>query len=221
MQAYGKPASTLVNHALEVLRDLIVSGELLPGSPIRVEETAAKLGMSTIPLREALRTLASQGMVVQLSRRGYFVADLSFQDLSDVYRLRMVLDPMALELAIPELTPVDVKGIEDAFDALVEAYETGDGRLSRDRHRAFHFSIYQHSHSPWLLRCLEILWDSSERYQRISALHRGSTADRAAEHRLILDACRRGDVEGGPTVMRKHLAKTVSTMRDLLEAGQP
>lgn len=220
MQAYGKPASTLVNHALEVLRDLIVSGELAPGSPIRVEETSAKLGMSTIPLREALRALASQGMVVQVSRRGYFVAELSFQDLDDVYRLRMVLDPMALELAIPALTAVDLKDIEDAFDALLDAYKAQDGRLSRDRHRAFHFSIYQHSRSPWLLRCLEILWDSSERYQRISAMHRGTIEERAAEHRLILDACRRGDVEGGPLVMKNHLAKTVATMRGVLQADK-
>lgn len=210
--------STLVEHALSVLRDEVISGQIPPRARIRIEETAARLGMSAIPVREALRTLASQGLVVPLPRRGYRVADLSAEDLDDTYRLRILLDPMAVMLAVPNLGPPELHALEEAYEGLVKTYRGKDARLSRTMHRAYHWAIYRHCGSAWLLRCLEILWENSERYQQASVPSRGNIEQRAAEHREILEFCRAKDAEGAAESTRHHLEKTRDTMRSLLKA---
>lgn len=209
--------STLVEHAVAVLRDAVISGEIPPRSRILIEETAARLGMSAIPVREALRTLASQGLVVPLPRRGYRVADLSAEDVDDTYRLRVILDPMAVRLAVPQLDPEALSDLDSAFDALVKAYRSKDPALTRQCHRAFHWAIYRHCGSQWLLRCLEILWENSERYQQASIPKRGTVEQRAAEHREILHGCHAGDAELAAESMRHHLDKTRDTLRGLLK----
>lgn len=208
--------ATLVEHAVTVLRDALISGEIPPRSRIRIEETARQLGMSAIPVREALRTLASQGLVVPLPRRGYRAADLTADDVEDTYRMRVLLDPMAVQLAVPNLGPAELAELERAFEALVSSYRGTDAMLVRRRHRAFHWGIYQHCGSRWLLRCLEILWENSERYQQASVPKRGTVEQRAAEHREILAACAAKDADGAAESMRHHLLTTRDTMRTLL-----
>lgn len=208
-------APTLAERAADLLREQVIGGELPPGSRVKAEDVAERLGMSPIPVREALRALAAGGLLVALPRRGYRVAEISQEDLEDIYRLRVLLDPLAVRLAVPELTAERHAEIEDAFAHLVDAYAADDWDAHRVHHRRFHFGIYDACGSPWLLRIIAMLWESSERYQRLSVLRRDSIEDRAAEHRGIMEACRRGDAQDAARRMRDHLELTLRSVKRL------
>jgi DNA-binding GntR family transcriptional regulator len=201
-------APTLVERAVQGLRDEILDGTLAPGDRVHLTDAAARLGMSMVPVREALRSLAAEGLVCAVPQRGYRVSELSLGDLDDTYRLRLVLDPMAAELAVPNMTERELRVVRTAFDGLVAAYAACDHAGHARFHRAFHFAVYEPCASPWLLRFLNQLWENSIRYQRLSHRRRGSLQDRAEEHRRILDAVEAGDAAGAAQRVREHLELT-------------
>ena len=210
--------STLAHRAAEALRDDLRSGRLEPGARIHLSETAAQLGMSPIPVREALRTLASEGLVVAVPNRGYRVPEVSLADLEDTYRLRMILDPLAVELAVPNLTPDELNRAEEALARLAAALRAEDWAGIRAANRDFHFVLYEAAGSPWLLRMISILWEASERYQRLSSPYRGTRASRRKEHLAILAACRAGETERAVRTMHDHLHRTYVIARGALGA---
>ena len=107
-------AATAQEQVLRALRSLIASGTLEPGQQVVQDALAAQLGVSRVPLREALKVLEGEGQVVYHPHRGYFVAELSAADLSEVYRIRQLLEDEAVSIAIPNLSEVDVAAIERA-----------------------------------------------------------------------------------------------------------
>lgn len=209
---------TLAAHAEQVLRQMIFSGELAPGVRISAEEAADRLGMSAIPVREALRSLASRGLVEAIARRGFRVRPADRQDFAETYQLRMLLDPFAAELAVPRM---DGDAIAEMGRALADLERT---MLSNDmgsydaHHRAFHFSVYNHAGSRWLLDIQSMLWENSQRYQRLSATVRGTPEDRVAEHRAIAEACERGDGADAARIVRRHLDVTQAVVFPALDA---
>jgi DNA-binding GntR family transcriptional regulator len=94
---------TAQQHATDALRALIVRGELRPGQRVNQEDLAAQLGLSVAPVREALRVLESEGQLTYLPRRGYFVTELRFADLQEIYELRAILEERAARRALPAL----------------------------------------------------------------------------------------------------------------------
>ncbi|HWP01882.1 MAG TPA: GntR family transcriptional regulator [Gemmatimonadaceae bacterium] len=193
--------TTLVDRAVAVLRQEIITGVLPPDTLIHIGATAERLGVSTIPIREALRTLASEGLVVPVPQRGFCVRPISAADLIDTYRMRLILDPLATRWAIPRLTADDIQRLAAILDALRAAYAANDQPAIHRLHRAFHFGIYEAAGSPWLLRFLSMLWENSQRYLLL-------VTHREAEHRRILDACATGDPALAERLVRAHLEET-------------
>jgi DNA-binding GntR family transcriptional regulator len=215
----GPTTRTLVEYASEQLREQILSGELGAGHRIRLDVIAEEFGISAIPLREALRTLAAEGLVTPLAHRGYSVAPTTLADLEETYRIRLELEPLAVRLAVPLLTKADIKKLGTSLDLLGQAFKNGHWPDHRTHHRRFHFGIYERCNSPWLLRFTDMLWANSERYQRMTTQIQGQLTQRAKEHRAILAACRAGDAERAATLMHEHLAKSLRTLSDYLVAG--
>ncbi|MGE3799360.1 MAG: GntR family transcriptional regulator, partial [Thermomicrobiales bacterium] len=143
----------------------IVAGELAPGSPLRLQELAARNGVSMIPVREALRLLEAEGFVDILQNKGARVAPLSLQDMQDVYRTRIVLESEALRQAIPHVTP-QVIARARTLNAKLGRQKEKTGYVVYEDHRAFHFTLYEPSESRWLLRLISGTWDHTERYRR-------------------------------------------------------
>lgn len=218
-----KRPESLVDEAADLLREQILAGELAPGARVHLADASERLDISVVPIREALRSLASEGLVVSLPQRGYRVTELNREDFDDMYRLRLVLDPMAVELAVPRFSDADRAEIQKSFDALENAYRDNDRKAHAIEHRRFHFAIYEPSDSPWLLRFINTVWNSSARYQQLSAAggRRGPIQDRIVEHRLILDACLDGDAQRAADVMRDHLQLTIDSIHDVIDAQQP
>lgn len=215
----AKRSESLVDEAAALLREQILSGELAPGARVHLADASQRLDVSVVPIREALRSLASESLVVSLPQRGYRVTDLNRDDFDDIYRLRMVLDPMAVRLAVPRFTDDDRHEIQQAFDDLKQAYLDSDSKRHAIEHRRFHFAIYGPSNSPWLLRFIATAWNSSVRYQRLSVVdgQRGPIEDRIEEHARILDACLTGDCERAADEMRNHLQRTVTSIHDVID----
>jgi DNA-binding GntR family transcriptional regulator len=211
---------TLAGHAEQVLREMIFSGELMPGARISSDEAAEKLGMSPIPVREALRSLAARGLVEAIARRGFRVRPADRADFAETYQLRMLLDPFAVRLAVPRMDAVAIAAMDEALTALERTMREGDTESYDTDHRAFHFAIYDHCGSRWLLDIQAMLWENSQRYQRLSARFRGTPDERVAEHRAIAEACRRGDAEETARHVHRHLDRTREVVFAALDAQE-
>jgi DNA-binding GntR family transcriptional regulator len=205
----GDGARTLADAAFAALREAIVSGEIPPGSPIRLQEYVERLSMSTVPIREALRFLEQHGLIERRPHRGVVVSEMSATDLQDTYDLRLDLESMAVRKASQHITPEDremLLGLVGEYEASLRA----DDGSAPDVHTKLHMTIYDFAGSRLLRLLLPILWDNSERYRRLQLSVRGSIADRVEEHRALVEACCSGDPARAEKELRAHLGRTMN-----------
>jgi len=200
-------ARTLADVALAELREAIVSGEIPPGTPIRLQEYVDRLRMSTVPIREALRFLEQKGLIERTPHRGVYVSAMSARDLDDTYLIRLDLESRAVRLAAESMTEADGKRILGLVEDYAKASLAGDP-VARDIHGDIHMSLYELSGSKWLLLLLPMLWDNSERYRRLSLPLRGTPEQRIEEHRQIVEACAAGDPDRAEALLRSHLSNS-------------
>lgn len=204
---------SLAELAWLALREDILTGQLAPGTPLRLRELAHRLGMSVIPVREALHRLHQEGLVTREAQKGAVVAPLSVQDMEDLYRVRIELEGLAIQLACQRFTEEHHRRLSRLLDEFVEAYETGQVRLGRELHRRFHLELYALAGSPTLDRLIPPLLDAAERYRVLSVADRGNPRQRRQEHQRILDACLRGDGLRARKELAEHLSRTVEVVR--------
>lgn len=200
-------ARTLADVALGELREAIVSGEIPPGSPIRLQDYVGRLKMSSVPIREALRFLEQKGLIERTPHRGVVVAAMSAADLEDTYEIRLELESRAVRLATERISDED----RERLTALVEEYSKASlaGLSSaRELHGDVHMELYGLSGSRWLHLILPMLWDNSERYRRLALPLRGTPEQRVEEHRLIVEACVSGDPDEAENALRTHLSNS-------------
>jgi DNA-binding GntR family transcriptional regulator len=213
----GDGARTLADVALAELREAIVSGEIPPGTPIRLQEYVDRLQMSTVPIREALRFLEQKGLIERTPHRGVYVSAMSARDLDDTYRIRLDLESLAVRLAAESMTEADGERILKLVEDYARASLAGDS-AARDIHGDIHMSLYELSGSKWLRLLLPMLWDNSERYRRLSLPLRGTPEQRIEEHRQIVEACAAGDPDQAEALLRNHLSNSfeaaIAALRD-------
>jgi DNA-binding GntR family transcriptional regulator len=207
---------TMAEAALAELQDSILSGELPAGSPLRLEELAARLGMSISPVREAVRRLESLGLAVHVPHRGARVSELALDDLRDTYEVRLVLEPLAVGRAARRFADRDAEAALAHLERYATAQERGDPRAARDAHTGFHFTLYGASGSAWLVRLIRPAWENSERYRAVS--RRRSTAEVEQEHLRILEACVEHEPDRAAAELTRHLAATANLAAQQLGA---
>ncbi|MFG2475547.1 GntR family transcriptional regulator [Streptomyces fagopyri] len=190
-----------------ILRDEILAGELTPGTWLRQDELAARLGTSRIPVREALRILESEGLTESFPNRGSRIPVLSLEDVNTYYRMRERLEPLTLAESLPHLTDHHIAHLERIQEE-IENQSDVNRFLVLDRD--FHMATYAGCPSDHLLATTERLWNSTQHYRRAFMVF--TDHDRAAivnaEHRLILDAVRRRDPEDGERYLTGHIRRT-------------
>jgi DNA-binding GntR family transcriptional regulator len=136
--------------AYRQVRQRILSGELEPGATLHQRELAAQIGISTTPLREALRRLMTEGLVELDAHRDARVAALRAEEARDLLELRRSLDPLAAELAAQRRTSSDLQAIRAAHEGL-EPLTAAPSSEHLAAHRAFHTAIYRASHNDLLI----------------------------------------------------------------------
>jgi DNA-binding GntR family transcriptional regulator len=206
-EAAASPLTTKSDVAYQRVRELILFGELEPGSVINQASLAQTIGISTTPLREALRRLKQQGLVELDAHRDARVAPLDAEEARDLLELRLSLDPLAASLAAQRRTSQDVAEMRASLAGL-ETLPTDPTARQLTAHRRFHSAIYRASHNARLVNTLDDLWDAADRYRR-HGLQTERTAEereeKAREHALLLEAIVEGDGETAADVMRTHV----------------
>lgn len=184
---------------LEV-RHRIVTGELKAGSTLNQEQLAAELGVSTTPLREALRKLESEGFVRGRSHKDVHVAPLDPEEVTEIYAVRANLDALAARLAAENLDDESRAQIEEAAAALGNENDPDPVATNRDFHRA----IYTASKNETLVEVLDGLWDRSDRYRRFTRSI-ADAKDVIAAHNELAEAIFSGNGKASEKRMLQHL----------------
>jgi DNA-binding GntR family transcriptional regulator len=201
-----------VDSTYEHIRHGILSGAYAPGTPLRLHTLAAEAGVSMIPVREALRRLASERLVLITPNRGAQVAPLSLNDVDDAYRVRTIWEVEALRHAVPHNSKAEIKRARRHAADMVKRFDKGDHIGCHAEDRALHFELYQHCGSPWMLQIIENLWDHTTRYRAVATPLRRDMREVGDEHVEILDAIEAGDVSGAVNALSANLHHTVSVL---------
>jgi len=205
---------SLSDQTYEIVRRRILVGAMHPGTPVRQDAIAAELGVSKIPLREALGRLEQDGLLSSYPNRGYVVRALSSDEASEVFALRLKLEPGAVAEACLNATPADHAAAETALSALEAELAKPDGdHVSSNR--AFHLALVRPGgHITFqLMERLQIL---SERYVRVHLEPLGRDERASLEHREILEAWIRGDAPTVEALTADHIRGTLSDLRQQL-----
>ncbi|MER5437700.1 GntR family transcriptional regulator [Streptomyces sp. NPDC002790] len=159
----GKP-ETLVAYTTRSIKTAIAEGRFPPGSRLSPSALAAELDVSHIPVREALRSLTASGYIEHRQAQGFFTRELTSSDLSDIYRLREILETEAYTMAVPKITDGDVEEMR-RVNELMKKHTSPDHRLQYlDLNREFHFVAFERTGSDRLLTLLNYLWDVAAPY---------------------------------------------------------
>ena len=202
-----EPFATKAELAYRRVRDLILSGELEPGAVLPQATLARTIGMSTTPLREALRRLKQEGLVELDAHRDARVATLDADEARNLLEMRLALDPFAASLAAQRRTDDDLAAIADALEHL-ESLPRNPTPEQLARHRSFHSAIHRASHNALLIAALDGLWDKTDRYRRHALEADRSTEERAAravEHRAMFEAVRDRAADAAADLLRRHV----------------
>jgi DNA-binding GntR family transcriptional regulator len=212
---------TLAERAFATLHEAVVTGVLSPGERLPIEELGESLGMSPMPIREALRLLDSVGLVENVPHRGARVTELSIDDLREVYEARLALEPLAVRHAAEIFSKEDEARARERLEEHVKAYRGKDPRLIWSTHTAFHFALYDAAHSRWMTRLIRPLWETSERYRFAMLPMRANLDQRRLEHERILDACVGHEPDTAARELYNHLARTANLIAVQMGAGEP
>lgn len=213
--------STLSRTLYEQLRLEVLSGRLLPGARLRLDELRKQFGVSLSPLREALSRLAAEGFVVAESQRGFAVAPVSRAMFADVIGLRVELEGKALREAVAAGDENWEVGVLAALHRLkkVEGPGRTEERLDEweRRHREFHAALVGACPSPLLLQFCATLRDLNDRYRRLFLASHTLDRDVADEHQAIADAALARDGDGAARLLGEHVQRTARNVFRVLD----
>lgn len=191
----------------EELRQLILSGAFKPGSRIGQEDLAERFGTSRIPVREALRRLESEGLVVLVPNSGAWIAKLDLNECVELYKMRERLEPLAIYESVARMTDDQIAEIEHLVWR-VEQSKDAEEFLRRDRE--FHLACYQAANMPRLIAMTEKFWNTTQHYRRAFVGLFGPEGDSItqSEHLLLVAAVKRRDAREAERMLLGHIRRT-------------
>lgn len=206
MVARGRPNRTITRDSVEdqiyrSLRSEILGGEYAEGERLVQLAIANRMGTSRIPVRDALKRLEADGLLIKGSNGSYYCKTFGAEDLEEIYTLRMLLEPMALRKAIPRLDDDAIQYLRELLEAMDQAVEDGDQERYVDINREFHMAIYEPCEQTRLIQIIKGLWLGRPLF---IAGDLGKTGS-AAEHHSILNAIEQGNVEDAARQLKNHI----------------
>jgi DNA-binding GntR family transcriptional regulator len=199
---------SLVDMTAAALRKLILSGEYRPGERLVEERLTERLGISRPPLREAMRILQQEGLVVTFRRRGAVVTPLDAQDVHEIYTLRFALDRLAIELGVPVRDPSLLEPLRAALGEMDQAAGAGDLERLLEANIAFHTAMCGlacHRRLMQAYRALTLqLRLCMAMNLRLRERAHGNLSENVPRHQLLLDLVERGDREGLLAAVTEH-----------------
>lgn len=207
-------AETLTERVYGQLKQALIAGVFSPGEKITIRQLASKLDVSPTPVRDALNALVSEGALELGRNRSVFVPVLLPGRLRELIEIRIALEGLAAEKAAPHMTPDRIAALEDHNRALVAATRSGDFKTVMERNQLFHFSIYEASGMPSLLRMIESLWLQTGGYLNLIYPAFAAGGQGLDNHDQILEALRSRD----PAAVREALTRDIRYAADRVTA---
>jgi len=203
----GPRDGTAGKRVADALREAILGGQYPPGARIRQEQIAEEYGASRLPVREALRTLADEGLVTLVANTGAWVSHLSLAECEELYQIRERIEPLLLRYSLPGLDEPTVDRLQQLVDEM-EASTDLEAFLRLDR--AFHAMSYTGARTLLLGETVLRLWNSTQHYRRVFTGLFRAEGDRTVhhEHQLLVHALRRADADDAERILYGHIRRT-------------
>lgn len=182
-----------------LIRQLIMTSELPAGEQLRQRDLAQRFHVSQTPIREALRRLESEGLVIGDTHRGFTVVEPDDGPIEENFQIRAALESLGASLAASKIDADGISRLRDLNDSM-RALGQNDPRYA-DLNREFHFMVYEHAGSPLLLSLMRLLWASLHGGPQVTRSH----AESARQHDEILDALSSGDAAAAAARTRQHI----------------
>jgi DNA-binding GntR family transcriptional regulator len=196
-----------MEQALQRLRSLIVAGELSPGEQIRQQEMADQMGVSRVPLREALNVLAHQGLLLHRPHQGYFVAKRAPSELAQIRRMLQLLEDELLQ-SIEWPGDAVLKSLKKLNQEMRKCVNAVDWTPLVRKNREFHFQIFELSPHRIILKEVERLWGLADPFIALRMSSPDARAKTVEEHDQIIRALERRERKLCMAAMEQHRAST-------------
>lgn len=212
-----KPLRELV---FEALRDAIINGQLRPGERLMEVQVAEALGVSRTPVREAIRMLEREGLVLMMPRKGAYVSDISVKDIASVFEIRRALEALAAELAAERATEDDMERLERILLELAKCVESGDVERYVELDTEFHATVYRASRNERLAPIINSLREQIQRFRTRSLSNPGRMKMALEEHRKLVEAIGDRDVERARQLAAEHIDNAENVLMTLIKAEE-
>ncbi len=205
MPAMENNFKTIREVLYERVRGMILSGQYPSGTKLREEELARHFGVSRTPVREALRKLESEGLVLYLSQRGVLVNAISDKDMNEIYTVRAALEGLAARLAASEISDEDVKHLRALQQQMDKAYARHNWTRAAQIHTRFNRALYTAARNSRLLSILSQFNDYIEHSKTRSLSLPGRAEEIRREHQAMIDAIARHDAAAAEAAATLHV----------------
>ncbi len=204
----NKPPQLKEDFAYEMIREAILSGELLPNQQISLSTLAKQLGVSIIPVNHAIRRLISEGLVKQDPHHSPYVEEFSADAVKEVLTIRYHLEELALRESIPFISEKEMADLRDHIKCMDEKVSEHDMHAYGIANRAFHLKIYSYCPYPLLYELIDDLWNKAElnRSRSVFSLVHNMAEHSQEDHQQLLDLIEQKKVEEAIEFLRKHRA---------------
>lgn len=205
--------------AVRTLRDMVMSRRIGPGQQLRQDGLAEEMGLSRSPLREALRTLETEGLLVHVPNQGYFVARLRSSDLRQIYLMRRLLETELFRTLRPPSAP-ELSNVRAENNRIRQSSKDGNLAQVLRANRTFHFGIFALSPLDLVMRQVERLWHQSESYRAAYLWLPAAQEQIVAEHVAMIAALESHDIKGLIAVADRHRSTAEAAVIGLLRGEE-
>ncbi len=211
------PIRTIRTQVYEILRDEICSGKHQPGSWLQEIELSERLGVSRSPVREALRQLVSDGLLVEIPNKGVFVKEFTARDIEEIFDMRVLLESYGIIRSRQNMTSASMQRLFDILSDLEDAFENKDMDLYIDTDEKLHEQLVMLGGNSLVNATYERVRSMNQQFRVLSLVSPRRFEESVAEHRQIIHAIAIGDVNTADAVNRQHLELACRSIKEQLE----
>lgn len=208
-----KPLRDIV---FETIREAIVEGTLKAGERLMEVQLAEEMGVSRTPVREAIRKLELEGLVIMLPRKGAYVAGISTKEIAEVFEVRAALESLAAGLAAERITEEELEELNQFMVQVTVNAEKGDLQKVVQRDTEFHDLIYQASRNNRLVQIINKLREQIQRFRSTSLSYPGRIKETLEEHKKLMGAINERDIIQSRALAQEHIENAEKSMMEAL-----